>query len=131
MPSHRTARAAEDVRRELTDIMRTLKDPRVGNGGLLSIVKLDLSGDYSHCKVYVSSMDGLEAASSAVQGLCSAAGHIRREVGARLKLRKTPQFHFIADNGIEQSAVMGEKMRSLGLLQDDATNMGEDDAADD
>ena len=129
MPSFRTARAAEDVRRELTDIMRSLKDPRIT--GLLSIVKLDLSGDYSHCKVYISSMDGLQAAASAVEGLSSAAGHIRREVGARLRLRKTPQFHFIADNGIEQSALMGEKMRGLGLLQDDDNDTGESDARDD
>jgi len=114
MPSFRTARAQEDVRRELTDIMRTLKDPRVT--GLLSIVKLELSGDYSHCKVYISSMEGLEAAAGAVEGLTSAAGHIRREIGNRLKLRKTPAFQFIADNGIEQSAVLGKKMRDLGLL---------------
>ena len=117
MPSYRTARAAEDVRRELTDIMRGLKDPRIE--GLLSIVKLDLSGDYSHCKVYISSMEGLEKAKGAVEGLASASGFIRKEIGARLRLRKTPQFHFIADNGIEQSAVMGEKMRELGLLKSD------------
>lgn len=115
LPSYRNARAAEDVRRELADIFRTLKDPRIG--GLLSIVKLDLAGDYSHCKVYVSSMEGLESAAEAVEGLGSAAGHIRREIGERLRLRKTPQFHFIADNGIEQSAVMGAKMRELGLLE--------------
>ena len=129
MPSHRTARAAEDVRRELTDIMRNLKDPRVS--GLLSIVKLELSNDYSHCKVYVSSMDGMEKAVSAVAGLTSAAGHIRREIGARLSLRKTPQFHFIANDGIEQSAAMGAKMRSLGLLNDDSRDTEGADAQDD
>jgi len=129
MPSYRTARAAEDVRRELTDIMRTLKDPRVT--GLLSIVKLDLSNDYSHCKVYVSSMEGMEKATDAVAGLTSAAGHIRREIGARLKLRKTPQFHFIADNGIEHSAQMGKKMRNLGLLDEPGQNTEDADAGDD
>ena len=118
MPSFRTARAAEDVRRELTDIMRSLKDPRTQ--GMLSIVNLELSNDYSHCKVYVSSMEGLEKAEDAVKGLTSAAGHIRREIGLRLRLRKTPQFHFVADNGIEYSAAMGEKMRSLGLLDTDS-----------
>jgi len=129
MPSYRTARAEEDVRRELSDIMRGLKDPRIE--GLLSIVKLDLSGDYSHCKVYISSMEGLEKAKSAVEGLTSASGFIRREIGARLHLRKTPQFHFIADNGIEQSAVMGQKMRELGLLESDDTGTGDFDEQDD
>jgi len=126
MPSYRTARAAEDVRRELTDIMRTLKDPRT-QGGMLSIVNLELSNDYSHCKVYVSSMEGLEKAVDAVEGLSSASGHIRREIGRRLSLRKTPQFHFVADNGIEYSAAMGEKMRSLGLLEEPAEQTGETD----
>ena len=130
MPSYRTARAAEDVRRELTDIMRTLKDPRT-QGGMLSIVGLELSNDYSHCKVYVSSMEGLEKAVDAVVGLESASGHIRREIGQRLRLRKTPQFHFVADNGIEQSAAMGEKMRSLGLLEDTNEQTGETDEQED
>jgi len=129
MPSYRTARAAEDVRRELTDIMRNLKDPRVA--GLLSIVKLELSNDYSHCKVYISSMEGIEKAISAVAGLTSAAGLVRREIGARLHLRKTPQFHFIADNGIEQSAAMGKKMRELGLLGDESQTTEDSDAQDD
>jgi len=129
MPSYRTARAAEDVRRELTDIMRTLKDPRTQ--GMLSIVNLELSNDYSHCKVYISSMEGLQKAVDAVAGLSSASGHIRREIGQRLRLRKTPQFHFVADNGIEQSAAMGEKMRSLGLLEDAAEQTGDLDEQDD
>ena len=131
MPSYRTARAAEDVHRELTDIMRTLKDPRT-QGTMLSIVNLELANDYSHCKVYISSMEGLEKAVDAVKGLESASGHIRREIGQRLRLRKTPQFHFVADNGIEQSAAMGEKMRSLGLLkQTGPEQTGETDEQDD
>jgi len=129
MPSYRTARAAEDVRRELTDIMRTLKDPRTQ--GMLSIVNLELSNDYSHCKVYISSMEGLQKAVDAVAGLSSASGHIRREIGQRLRLRKTPQFHFVADNGIEQSAAMGEKMRSLGLLEDAVEQTGDLDEQED
>ncbi len=111
MPSFRTARTEEDVKRELTDIMRSLKDPRIT--GLLSIVKLELAGDYSHCKVYISSLDGLEAAQSAVKGLTSAAGFVRREIGMRLKIRRSPEFHFVADNGIEYSAEINKKLRGL------------------
>lgn len=111
MPSYRVPRMSEDVKRELTDIMRTLKDPRIT--GLLSIVKLDLSSDYSYCKVYVSSMDGLEGAKSAVEGLKSAAGFIRKEIGSRLKIRRTPEFQFIADNGIEHGAEIGKMLDDL------------------
>ena len=67
MPSFRLDRTSEDVKRELTDIMRTLKDPRIN--GLLSILKVDLSKDLSLCRVYVSSLDGVDAAKSAVEGL--------------------------------------------------------------
>ena len=54
MPSFRLDRTSEDVKRELTDIMRTLKDPRIN--GLLSILKVDLSKDLSLCRVYVLSL---------------------------------------------------------------------------
>ena len=111
MASFRTARAEEDVRRELTDIMRGLKDPRIT--GLLSIVKLELAGDYSHCRVYISSLEGLEATRNAVKGLMSASGYVRREIGMRLKLRRSPEFHFLADNGIEISAEINKKLRGL------------------
>lgn len=111
MPSFRTARTEEDVKRELTDIMRGLKDPRIT--GLLSIVKLELAGDYSHCKVYISSLDGLEAAQNSVKGLMSAAGFIRREIGLRLRMRRSPEFHFIADNGIEHSAEINKKLKEI------------------
>jgi ribosome-binding factor A len=113
MASYKNARAAEDVRRELTDIFRGIKDPRAS--GLISIVGLELSSDYSHCKVMISSMDGLSGAKQAVEGLKNASGHIRREIGARLRLRRTPEFHFIADDGIEYSAGIGKKMQELGL----------------
>lgn len=102
MASHRHDRLTEDIRRELTDIFRMLKDPRIT--GMISIVKVDLSGDQSYCKVYISSLDGLEAANRAVEGLKSAAGFIRREIGSRLKMRRTPEFHFISDDSIEYSA---------------------------
>ena len=102
MASHRHDRLAEDIRRELTDIFRMLKDPRIT--GMISIVKVDLSGDQSRCKVYISSLDGIQAADSAVEGLTSAAGFIRREINTRLKMRRSPEFKFVSDNSIEHSA---------------------------
>lgn len=102
MPGYKADRTAEDVKRELSAIIQTLKDPRVT--GMLSIVKIDLARDLSACKVYVSSLDGLAAAQEAVKGLTSAAGFIRHELGARLPLRHTPTLKFIPDNSIEKSA---------------------------
>ena len=111
MGSYRASRTEEDVKRELSDIMRSLKDPRIT--GLLSIVKLDLAKDLSSCKVYISSMDGLEAARSAVKGLTSAAGFIKHELNSRLKLRRLPEFSFVADDSIAHSADIARMLNDL------------------
>ena len=111
MASHKHDRLTEDIRRELTDIFRTVKDPRVS--GMISIVKVDLSGDQSYCKVYISSLEGLEAGKRAVEGLTSAAGYIRREIGQRLKMRRSPEFHFVADDSIQHSAQIAQTLHRL------------------
>lgn len=111
MASYRLSRLTEDIHRELTDIMRSLKDPRIG--GLLSIVKVDLSNDLSHCKVYISSVEGLEATKGAVAGLTSAAGFIRREINLRLDMRRSPAFHFIPDDSIQHSADIAKLLGEL------------------
>ena len=66
--SFRAARTQEDVQRELSAILREMKDPRVA-GAMLSIVKIDLSSDLSSCKVFVSSLMGGEKAAEAVKAL--------------------------------------------------------------
>lgn len=111
MPSYRVERTAEDIRFQLGNLMRELKDPRIS--GMLSVVKIDLSSDFSFCKVYVSSLEGIERAKEAVRGLESAAGYIRREIGARLKLRHVPSFQFVADDSIEHSAEISKLIREL------------------
>ncbi len=111
MAGFKAVRMAEDIKRELTDIMRSLKDPRIT--GLISILRLELSGDMSHCKVYVSSLEGMESAKSAVKGLTSASGYIKRELNARLKMRKIPDFQFIADDSIEHSAHISKMLHDI------------------
>ena len=102
MPSVKLGRATSDIKRELSDLLRELKDPRVSK--LLSIVKVDLSADISYATVYVSAIEGYDKTVESVKGLKSAAGYIRRELGLRLKLRKTPELRFVADDSIEHSA---------------------------
>ena len=60
MANYKVNRMTEDIRRELTDIMHMMKDPRISS--LLTIMKVDLSNDYGHCRVYISSMEGIEKA---------------------------------------------------------------------
>ena len=92
MAGYRTGRVSEDIKRETVAVIRTLKDPRVRDK-ILTIVRVEVSSDLSFAKVYVSSMGGIDDAKEAVKGLQSATGLIRREVGNRLHLRKTPVEH--------------------------------------
>ncbi len=127
MPNFKLSRLNEDIRRELSTVLCEVKDPRVRkSGGMLSIVKVSLSNDLSYCKVYVSSLDGLEAAQEAVEGLKSAAGLIRHEVCSRVQMRKAPQFIFIADDSIAHSAHIDQLLHNIHLGEDD-TNETETD----
>ncbi len=109
MPSFRVDRASEDIKREVIAIMRELKDPRIK--GMLTVVRVKVSGDLSYAKVYVSAMEGLDTAKEAVVGLNSAAGYIRREVGNRLHLRKTPEIKFVADDSVEHAIKLFEDFK--------------------
>jgi len=117
MGNYKTDRVAGDIMRELTVVIRGLKDPRIAP--LISVVKVDLSGDMSQCKVWVSCMDGLERAQESVRGLQSAEGFIKREVFSRLSLRKCPNFKFIADNSIEYSSEINKIIRGLDIGHED------------
>lgn len=102
---------AEDIKREMTAILRELKDPRIDK--MLTIVRADLSGDMSNCKIYVSSFEGMERTVESVKGLKNASGFIRRELFHRLKMRKSPELTFVADNSIERSAEISRKLNDL------------------
>ena len=115
MAGYRMDRTGEDIMRELTAILRTVKDPRVT--GLISIVRVDVTRDLSYATVHISSMDGLDAARSAVKGLTSAAGYMRRELGNALKLRHVPQLQFVADDSIAYSARIAQTLS--GLVKDE------------
>lgn len=111
MPSYKISRLNEDILRELTDIFRSLKDPRIDP--MLTVVKVDLAKDQSACKVYVSSLSGLEKARESVKGLDSAAGFVRRELGQRLRMRRSPALLFVADDSIEYGARISRELDEL------------------
>ena len=104
MSGIKNARLAEDIKREISLLIRErIKDPRVSDG-LVSVVRTDLSGDNSHCKVYISHINGGEHTAKAVEGLKSAQSMIRRETANKLHMKKAPELVFIADGSIEHSA---------------------------
>lgn len=112
MPGYKNARTAEDIHREIASVLRELKDPRVA-GRILTVVRVDMSADLEHGKVYVSALDGMDQAREAVRGLKSAAGFISREVCRRLQLRARPTLEFIADDSVERGAQIFKKLHEL------------------
>ena len=116
MAGYRIDRITEDIKRELIAILREVKDPRVS--GMLSVVKVDVSNDLSYCKVYVSTVEGMEKTKESVKGLKAASGFIRKRLSSSLHLRKTPELKFIADDSIEKGFELFDKLKSINISED-------------
>ena len=112
MSAIRSDRLNEELKKTISEIVRELKDPRV-SGVMLSVVRVEVTNDLSYCTVYVSAMEGMDAAKNAVKGLKSAAGFVRRELGARLKLRHVPELIFKATDSIEYGANIARILHDL------------------
>ena len=111
MAGYKIHRITSDIKLALSELLREVKDPRVSK--LLSIVKVDVSGDLSYATVYVSAIEGFEATVTSVKALKGASGFLRRELGARLKLRKVPELRFVAHDSIEHSAHISKIIESF------------------
>ena len=103
MASNRIGRINEEIQRELSALIRTLKDPRVSATGMVSITRVDTTGDLRYSRIYVSALDKSQE-KDILKGLKSASGYLRRELGAALRLRYTPELQFIADDSIQYGA---------------------------
>jgi len=114
-------RINEDIQRELSALLRNIKDPRI-NQGMISITAVDTTGDLSQAKVYLSVYD-LKSKKDFQKGLKSASGHLRYELGRALKLRHTPQLQFELDESIERGANIASILNELDIIPDeDATD---------
>ena len=102
MASNRIQRTNEDIRLAISELLRSIKDPRV-NQGLVSVTAVDTTGDLRYARVWVSVLDKNQE-KDVMKGLKSASGFLRRELGARLKLRYTPELQFVMDDSIAYGA---------------------------
>lgn len=110
MAARRQDRINEEVARELTSILRTVKDPRV-SGAFLSVTGADVSRDLSLARVYYSILG--EAGGRRKRGCASAAGYIRSALAARLNLRVTPKLVFIRDDSAERAMKVSEILKDI------------------
>ena len=124
MASNRIGRINEEIQKELSALLRTLKDPRVSATGMVSITRVDTTGDLRYARIYVSCLNK-ENEKDVIKGLKSAAGYLRRELGHALQLRYTPELQFIADDSIQYGAHILEVRRKVEV--EDAAKPHHDD----
>ncbi|MFB2771000.1 30S ribosome-binding factor RbfA [Pelatocladus sp. BLCC-F211] len=130
--NRRVSRVAELIKREVSQmLLNGIKDDRVGTG-MVSVTDVDVSGDLQHAKIYVSIYGTEEAKAETMAGLKSATGYVRSELGARVRLRRTPEVVFIEDRSIERGTKVLSLLNQLELqrkpeiLEDDTENSTED-----
>ncbi|MGP0128846.1 MAG: 30S ribosome-binding factor RbfA [cyanobacterium endosymbiont of Rhopalodia musculus] len=107
--SRRVSRVSSLIKREVSQmLLHDIKDDRVGTG-MVSVTSVDVSGDLQHAKIFVSIYGSEQAQLETMAGLQSSAGYVRRELGQRMRLRRTPEVVFLQDLSLER----GDKMVHL------------------
>ena len=117
MASKRINGINQEIQKELANLLRTVKDPRVQNT-MISITRVETTPDLRYAKVYVSFLEENKAA-EAMKGLKSAGGYLRRELGRGLQLRYTPELVWALDDSITYGAKKLELINSLGVKADE------------
>ena len=122
MASNRIGRINEELRKELAELLREVKDPRV-QGTMISVTRVEATPDLRYAKVYVSFLLEDKAA-DALKGLKSAGGWLRRELGHALQLRYTPELVWALDDSITYGAKMLKLINSLEVDRDGDSDEG-------
>ncbi len=114
MASNRIGRINEEIQREMSSLIRNVKDPRVS--GMISVTAVETTPDLKFCKVYISVLDKSDVA-QVLKGLKSASGYLRRELGRTLNLRNTPELSFVRDDSIDKGAHILDMLRNPEVVK--------------
>ena len=114
MASNRIGRINEEIQRELSSLIRTVKDPRVT--GMISVTAVETTPDLKFAKIYISVLDKSDCA-QVLKGLKSASGYLRRELGRSLNLRNTPELTFVQDDSIDKGAHILDMLRDPNVVK--------------
>ena len=112
MAKYRRGRINEEMQKELTMILRKVKDPRVSDA-FISITAADCTADLKYAKIYYSAMGGDKK--EIAKGLRAASGFIRRELASSLNLRMTPELTFLPDDSVAYGAHIAKILNGLDI----------------
>lgn len=116
MAKYRRGRINEEIQKEMSSILRRVKDPRVSDA-FISITAADCTADLKYAKIYYSALQG--DAKEVAKGLKAATGFIRRELARSLNLRITPELTFIADSSISYGAHISSILEGLEITDEE------------
>ena len=125
MSYNRISRISEEIKKELSEIIRELKDPRIPS--MTSVVMVDVTKDLRYAKSFISVLAEKDKQNDAIAGLKSAAGFIRREIGKRVQLRYIPEFTFVLDDSIQHGAYISGLLHTISDDKGAAENDDKDD----
>lgn len=126
MAGNRNARINEEIMKALSEILPTVKDPRL-QGCMLSIVRCEATPDLRWCKVYISVLGSYDA-KELKKGFKSVSGFLRRELAHMLTLRYTPELVFELDDSISYGVHISKLLNDLDIKHDeDEEELDEDD----
>lgn len=111
MSFKRTDRISEEIKKELSSVIRNLKDPRIPM--MTSVVNVNVTNDLRYAKAFISVMGSEEEKKDAIKALQAASGFVRREIGSRIKLRCVPEFTFELDTTIEYGAHINKLLHDI------------------
>lgn len=133
MKGHRTGRLGEEIKKIVGAMLITeVKDPRL-QGKIISVTDVDVSRDGSYATCYVSVMAGTNektAEEEAVEGLRSATGLFRKEIGKQVKLRRVPELTFKIDNSLEYGLHIENVIKGLDIKPEEEVESPEEDGED-
>ena len=125
--SIKNIRLNSEVQKELSSIIRDVKDPRVSPW--TSIIEVYVAPDLKTCKVWISVLGSEEDRDNTIKGLQSAAGYIRHELAVRMNLRNTPELTFISDTTTEYGVDMIHKIDEV-IADDEARHVDSEEDAE-
>ena len=109
--SVKNTRVNSEVHREISEIIREVKDPRVGI--MTSVTDVEVTPDLKYANIYISALGSEDASAKTLEGLKAANGFIRRELARRLNLRNTPELRFLADDSLAYGMKMDKLINEL------------------
>lgn len=116
MQDQRAQRVGEEIKREVSDILRNeIKDPRAA--GLISVTDVDVTRDLRHARIFISVFGSDEEQQGTFLALSRAAGFIRTEVGRRIRLRHTPEISFHLDRSIAYGAHINQILKDINVAE--------------